>query len=227
MANDDAQTDLKKRARRRLVGAAALALAAVIVLPMIMDPEPAPLGEDIQVRIPPASGANSARSPIAPPVTEPLPGAPSDTTVAEAAPTPPKPEPTSAAPKPAPATVSAKPEVPAPSTPERKPESKPEDAKPASSESARVAAILSGQVDAPVVGDDGPGFVVQVGAFSNAGSASALAEKLRQAGFKAYTRKVGSTTRVRVGPFGSRDEAESVAGRMSGKGFKGVVMPRG
>ena len=46
MANDDAQTDLKKRARRRLVGAAALALFAVIVLPMIMDPEPKPVGEE-------------------------------------------------------------------------------------------------------------------------------------------------------------------------------------
>ena len=60
MANDDAQTDLKKRARRRLVGAAALALLAVIVLPMIMDPEPKPVGEDIQVRIPSETGSNTA-----------------------------------------------------------------------------------------------------------------------------------------------------------------------
>jgi DedD protein len=48
----DADLQLKKRARRRLVGAAALALFAVIVLPMVMDREPRPMTQDIQVRIP-------------------------------------------------------------------------------------------------------------------------------------------------------------------------------
>jgi len=43
---------LKKRARRRLIGAAALAMFAVIVLPMVMDHQPAPPLKDIQVRIP-------------------------------------------------------------------------------------------------------------------------------------------------------------------------------
>ncbi|MDP1525142.1 MAG: SPOR domain-containing protein [Rhodocyclaceae bacterium] len=43
---------LKKRARRRLIGAAALALFAAIVLPMVMDHQPAPPLKDIQVRIP-------------------------------------------------------------------------------------------------------------------------------------------------------------------------------
>ncbi|MDP3037192.1 MAG: SPOR domain-containing protein [Rhodocyclaceae bacterium] len=48
---DDA-TLLKKRARRRLIGAVALALLAAIILPMVMDHQPAPLLKDIQVRIP-------------------------------------------------------------------------------------------------------------------------------------------------------------------------------
>jgi DedD protein len=48
----DADLQLKKRARRRLVGAVALALFAVIILPMVMDREPRPLSQDIQVRIP-------------------------------------------------------------------------------------------------------------------------------------------------------------------------------
>ena len=56
MAESDASLDeqlaLKKRARRRLVGAAALALLAAIVLPMVMDHEPRPANQDIQVRIP-------------------------------------------------------------------------------------------------------------------------------------------------------------------------------
>ena len=48
----DAELQLKKRARRRLVGAVALALLAVIVLPMVMDSDPRPPSQDIQVRIP-------------------------------------------------------------------------------------------------------------------------------------------------------------------------------
>ena len=42
----------KKRARRRLVGAIALALAVAVGLPMILDSEPKPLGNDIDIRIP-------------------------------------------------------------------------------------------------------------------------------------------------------------------------------
>ncbi|UVW27738.1 SPOR domain-containing protein [Massilia sp. H6] len=42
----------KKRARRRLVGAVALALAAAVGLPMLLDSEPKPLGTDIAINIP-------------------------------------------------------------------------------------------------------------------------------------------------------------------------------
>ena len=52
MAEKDPQLETRKRARRRLVGAAALALVAAVVLPMVMDAEPRPLTEDIQIRIP-------------------------------------------------------------------------------------------------------------------------------------------------------------------------------
>ncbi len=43
---------LKRRGRRRLVGALALVLAAVIVLPMVFDPEPRGTGSTVNVRIP-------------------------------------------------------------------------------------------------------------------------------------------------------------------------------
>ena len=43
---------LKRRGRRRLVGAVALVLAAVIVLPMVFDPEPRGAGSTLSVRIP-------------------------------------------------------------------------------------------------------------------------------------------------------------------------------
>ncbi|WP_374264900.1 SPOR domain-containing protein [Zoogloea sp.] len=58
MADNDPQIDLKKRARRRLVGSAALALAAAIVLPMVMDHEPRPPSQDVQIRIPSQEGSN-------------------------------------------------------------------------------------------------------------------------------------------------------------------------
>ncbi|HEV3009970.1 MAG TPA: SPOR domain-containing protein [Burkholderiales bacterium] len=43
---------LKRRGRRRLVGAVALVLAAVIVLPMVFDPEPRGTASSVDVRIP-------------------------------------------------------------------------------------------------------------------------------------------------------------------------------
>ncbi|WP_312511227.1 SPOR domain-containing protein [Massilia sp.] len=42
----------KKRARRRLVGAVALTLAAIVALPMLLDSEPKPLATDIAINIP-------------------------------------------------------------------------------------------------------------------------------------------------------------------------------
>jgi DedD protein len=42
----------KKRARRRLVGAVALVMAAVVGLPMILDSEPKPVTDDIAIDIP-------------------------------------------------------------------------------------------------------------------------------------------------------------------------------
>ena len=45
--------DLRRRARRRLVGAIVLALAAAVFVPMLLESEPKPLGEDVSVRIPP------------------------------------------------------------------------------------------------------------------------------------------------------------------------------
>lgn len=44
--------ELRVRARRRLAGAVALVLAAVIVLPMLLDSEPIPVSSDIAIRIP-------------------------------------------------------------------------------------------------------------------------------------------------------------------------------
>lgn len=48
----DDESGLKRRARRRLVGAVALATATVVLLPMLLDSEPKQAGQDIELRIP-------------------------------------------------------------------------------------------------------------------------------------------------------------------------------
>lgn len=56
----------KKRARRRLVGAIALALAAAVGLPMLLDSEPKPLAGDIAIQIPSKEKAPPLPAPSAP-----------------------------------------------------------------------------------------------------------------------------------------------------------------
>src|SRR5512138_2305135 len=58
MAEQQQDVDtLKRRGRRRLVGAVALVLLAVIVLPMVFDPEPKSTQAPVSVRIPSESEA--------------------------------------------------------------------------------------------------------------------------------------------------------------------------
>jgi DedD protein len=45
--------ELRRKARRRLVGAIVLALAAAVILPLLLEKEPKPLGDDVSVQIPP------------------------------------------------------------------------------------------------------------------------------------------------------------------------------
>ena len=45
--------ELRRRARRRLIGAIVLALGAAVIVPMLLESEPKPLGEDVAVKIPP------------------------------------------------------------------------------------------------------------------------------------------------------------------------------
>ncbi len=50
---DFAVDELRRKGRRRLVGAIVLALAAAVVVPLLLEKEPRPLGEDVSVQIPP------------------------------------------------------------------------------------------------------------------------------------------------------------------------------
>lgn len=56
-----------------------------------------------------------------------------------------------------------------------------------------------------------------------------LQTKLKGAGIKSYTQKLatasGQRIRIRVGPFGSKDEAEKVRARIVKLGLNGTLVP--
>jgi DedD protein len=113
----------KKRARRRLVGAIALALAAAVGLPMLLDSEPKPLAGDIAIQIPPKEKAPALPVPSEPAAAV---NAADSIDKGEEIVEPPKPS----AAKPAPAPALAVAEVHAQSRPEAaSPPAKPEPAK--------------------------------------------------------------------------------------------------
>lgn len=226
--DSDLQTDLRKRARRRLLGAIALALTAAIVLPIVMDHEPRPPAQDIAVRIPPRDAA--------PPLASPARDAHPDADAAEPAPppAPPDSEPLPAsrneAPKPAPVV---KPEAPKPppaeaAKPAPKAEVRPEPVKPAAkpepspTEAARAAALLDGKTTA---------FALQLGVFSDTANVAKLRSRAKELGFASFTEDVkladGQTrTRVKVGPFSSRAAAEAAQRKLEAAGMRSMIAPR-
>jgi DedD protein len=225
--SDADNLEIKKRARRRLVGAAALALLAAIVLPMTMDQEPYPAGKDIQVtipdrdagtgklRLPEGAGRSNTTEPIVPVPEELAPeDAPEADLAAPAVPVGPAPTPTPAAapapsaPPPAPAVVNL-------------PESRP---KPAPLPAAPVPAAVA--TPTAVAQDAAGAYTLQVGAFANGANADRIAAKLQQQGLPAYTEKVGNMTRVRVGPFAARAAADKAAAQLKAMGHGALPSPR-
>ncbi|WP_407354334.1 SPOR domain-containing protein [Luteimonas sp. R10] len=102
-------------------------------------------------------------------------------------------------------------------------------AAPAASATA-PAPVAAAPTPAPAVPAAAPdvGFVVQLGAFSNAVDAGALRDRVRGAGFTAFTDTVatekGTLTRVKAGPVLSRAEAERLKAQLQGKtGVAGMV----
>ena len=76
----------------------------------------------------------------------------------------------------------------------------------------------------------GTGFAVQLAAYSKASDATALRDRLRAAGFSAFTETVhtdkGALTRVRVGPVASRGDAQQLQAQVKAKlGLDGIVRP--
>jgi DedD protein len=68
------------------------------------------------------------------------------------------------------------------------------------------------------------GYVAQVGAYANADAARQELDKLKKWGFSAYTEKSGDKIRVRVGPFADRDKADHARLQLEKHGLHAVVM---
>ncbi len=137
----------KKRARRRLIGAIALVLAAIIGLPMIFDSEPKPLEDDIDIQIPSRDKPElAAARPVQQP-SEPVSADGQPGTKSEAKPeAKPDPLPERSGVKPAPAAADS---LPAPA--EKKPAPQQQAAAPVNNGSvARVPAVADKPFDKPL-----------------------------------------------------------------------------
>lgn len=148
-----------------------------------------------------------------------------------------KPEPKAEVKKPEPKPEVKKPEPKVEHKPEpkveAKPEPKPEPKKSRDEDAERARALLEGRSATsakPEAAAKQEGkFIVQVGAFGDADKANDVRQKLAGAGLKAYTQTVnaaaGKVTRVRVGPFNGRAEADKAAARIKGLGLPASVQP--
>lgn len=114
-------------------------------------------------------------------------------------------------------------DVPAsPPTPPPAPKSPPEPLKAASPKPApKSQPSASGTTPAPQARSvpASETFVVQLAALSDAASADALKGRAALAGLPAYTDKLGGLTRVRVGPYSSREAAETAAKKLADNGL--------
>ena len=257
----DANLQLKKRARRRLVGALALAGLAAIVLPMVMDDEPKQQVQDIQLRIPGQDQAPFVnRLETAEPAAA---SAPVKDAAQEAAPA--EKEAPAVASKPAP-TVTEKPadkappkvaekpplkaaDKPADKTPEKTADKAPakssdkDDKKPASAnkpanDEQRAAAIMNGknvsakndEAMAATAGKGNGPCVILIGAFANPANVKVLQSKIGELGMKVITEPLdspqGKKTRVRAGPFPSREAAQKALDKLKRIGVNGVIAAR-
>lgn len=232
------ELQLRKRARRRLVGAIALVTIIAVFLPMVLDHEPKPVSQDVSIKIP-APDSSTFTSKIVPvvpgakPATETPAKAEAPATAEPAVQTPPA---KSAAPKVAAVAPAAKPAVPPANDTEAAPPKKaaPEKpavpAKPAVAEKPKVAEKAKPAEKIKPATKGAAGYVVQVAALNDPEKAKQMRDQIAASGVKAYTEVVpttkGNVTRVRAGPFASRGDAEKTRDKLKGMGLAGNVIPK-
>lgn len=253
LAPADQVREARQRARRRLIGAVLLLGLGIIGFPLLFETQPRPIPVDVVIDIPRKDQVAPLVAPGAKPVIteraadagrEVAPPAPSPPVAAapgaspngvKAAPA--EPRPASAAPdKPVPADKPAVADKPAPADKlagagKPAPSDKPAAAH-GDTDAARALAALEGRPAAKPEGDaaatGGERYVVQFGSFADAAGAREARMKVERLGIKTYlqTVEVGGEkrTRVRVGPFASRDDADLAAAKIKAAGLAAVIL---
>jgi DedD protein len=221
MPDNDETLELRRRARRRLIGAVALVLALVIVPPWVMDLEPKPVATNLTVEIPrPETGALRP-APVAPPPKAKVPAPAAAPAGADkqgsAVPRPPdvSPDTGKAGDRP-----KAEPAKALPPKPEPVARAAPPEPARGDGDAKRAEAILNAEA-----------YLVPLGAFANKDNVKALEAKLAKAGVTYYTEVVttpgGEQTRVRAGPFPTKEAAEKSRERLKSLGLSpGAVIAR-
>ena len=244
--------DHKRRARRRLIGAVALTIIAVITLPLVLDKEPPPVGS-LEIHMPalPAQSQQTvvqsatAQNPVGnagvvPSTIEYAPPA-ENTRVDTSASVPtvtPRMEPVIA-----PATKEQTPKPPMPkeaqlkADPAKAQSTKVESAKvdspraePSKTLAAQAMPELKLGKSEPQPAQSSPAtegvFSVQIGVFADKANVEKLKTRIAALGLNASTEAVGDSTRVRVGKFSSREQAEVVVKKLKAAGLSAKVVEK-
>ena len=236
----------KTRGRRRLIGAIALALAAVVFVPMMFDRAQTPPADDITVQIPdrdtpfegrrsvPRDSSDASKTPLRPssplPIVTPsatppaAPGAANDLAAPSAAAL----DASKAAP---PATHDAPVEKPVSKAAEKNDKPAEKSSITSQGDDPLLTAALEGKLQPRLSTEaaSGKGFAVQIAAFSVADKAKTMRDQLSANGLKAYTEPLstsqGLRTRVRLGPFASREAAERARQKLKTMKLDGAIVP--
>lgn len=194
-ANPEA-SEIRRRGRQRLIGAVTLVALLVVFVPMLLDSEPRAVRETPNLAIPHKDKVIALPTPQP---AAPVAGKPQAAPGVEAK----TPEVTAA---PAPAVVTAATPEPAKSAAATPEPAKPAAASPAPTKPAPAPATT------PAADPKLTGFAVQVGAFRDEAKLKQAREKLGAAGVVHYTERLdtksGPLTRLRAGPFPTREAAE-------------------
>ena len=222
--------ELRRRARRRLVGAVVLALGVAVVVPMLLETEQKPLGENVSVKIPPVDDSkfvnrlndtpagNAAKGTASAPAADDSAKAAAtdraskyDTRIQDLA------VPAGVTNPPAASEGPAMPAAPA--TPV-------ETAKPAPSKSA-TASVANAAPAPSATPPSHERFAVQLAAFADDKGANSLTGRLKKSGYAAYTEPLktskGTLWRVRVGPYPSHEAAVAARDKLKSEGQSGIV----
>lgn len=211
------ETEFKRRGRRRLIGAVAIALLLAVFLPMVFDSEPKKKSDELSLTIP----AKDSVKPLALPApaekkAEPAKPAPKEAKAATVTPAPVAPSATGS-PTPTPSTV-AQPPANAPASVA------------AVAPSTAIVTPPAAKQPTPTTQGDNPldGFAVQLGSFREEAKAKALGQRLASLKFSYFFERrdspEGELIRVRVGPFKTDAEAQQALAKVKQAGLDGSVV---